>query len=122
LREPTNRNDRPALDFSGLNQLRSIEPLWRAATGDQTLEVAGAYREAAGKTIALSGDFRHRIDVSEAICTLSDDVGTVDAIDTVTRLGPMDRCSSPIPSISTPACRPCGYLHDDRTGHPVPVR
>ena len=71
-----------------------VELVRGIATGDETFEAAKTFAAKLGKKVAVSEDFPafmvHRIllpMINEAIYTLSEGVGTVDAIDTAMRLG-----------------------------------
>lgn len=71
-----------------------VELVRGIATGDETFETARAFVSGLGKTVAVSEDFPafmvNRIllpMINEAIYTLYEGVGTVEAIDTAMRLG-----------------------------------
>ncbi len=71
-----------------------VELVRGIATGDETFEAAKAFAAKLGKKVAVSEDFPafmvHRIllpMINEAIYTLYEGVGTVEAIDTAMRLG-----------------------------------
>ncbi len=97
--------------------MQLVELVRGIATEDETFDAAKTFVAKLGKTIAVSEDFPafmvNRIllpMINEAIYTLYEGVGTVDAIDTAMRLAPTTRwgrCSSPTSSASTPASPSC---------------
>ena len=95
--------------------MQLVELIRGIATEDETFEAARRFVESLGKTPAMREDFPAFIVnrillpmINEAVYTLYEGVGTVEAIDTAMRLGanhPMGPCSSPTSSGSTPAWR-----------------
>jgi 3-hydroxybutyryl-CoA dehydrogenase len=104
-----------------------VELIRGIATDDDTFETAQALVAKLGKTSTLAGDFPAFIVnrillpmINEAVYTLHEGVGSVDAIDTAMRLAPTtpwDRCNSPTSSVSTPACQSCRC---SMTASPIP--
>ena len=94
-----------------------VELIRGIATGDATFDTAKEFVIKLGKQIAVSEDFPAFIVnrillpmINEAIYTLYEGVGNVEAIDAAMRLGahhPMGRLNSPTSLGSTPACRSC---------------
>ncbi len=92
-----------------------VEVIRGIATDRDTFEAAKEFVRKLGKTITVSEDYPAFIVnrillpmINEAIYTLYEGVGTVEAIDTAMRLARTTRwarCSSPISSASIPAFR-----------------
>ena len=92
-------------------RMQLVELIRGIATDDETFHAARAYIEKLHKTVTVSEDFPAFIVnrillpmINEAIYTLYEGVGSVDAIDTAMRLAPTirwDRCNWPISSAWT---------------------
>ena len=113
--------------------MQLVELICGIATDDETFAAARAYIEKLDKTVTVSEDFPAFIVnrillpmINEAIYTLYEGVGTVDAIDTAMRLGanhPMGPLQLADLSASTPvfrSCRSCTRVWPIRNTGPAP--
>jgi 3-hydroxybutyryl-CoA dehydrogenase len=130
--------DRPEM-FIGIHfmlpapLMELVELIRGIATDDETFTIAREFALSLDKKVAVAEDFPAFIVnrillpmINEAVYTLYEGVGSVEAIDTAMKLGahhPWGRSSSPTSSASTPACRSCRCsTRGWRTPSTAPVR